>query len=107
MKKGEIKITTQGAPEIASGVVNYKKRGDIAIFEIDMRSKNCEVIAHFGSFVGEPGIMIDTTENSLHLHPAETGVTVIEFPGFKGWSVFASGIGRYTLRVCLTKDTWR
>lgn len=108
--KGEISIVTQGAPEVSAGVVGYKKRRDIAIFEIDLRSKYCEVIAHFVNFEKCPGVMIDTSERSLHLHPTETGATVIEFPGFKGWSVFASGIGRYTLGVCLIKDTmgiWR
>lgn len=102
----EIKIVTQGAPVINAGSV-YSKGADVVALEIDLHSKYCEVSATSG---GEfPGIFIDANERSLELDKTKSveESTFIEFPQYAGWNVWCSGIGRYTLSVCLVRNNIR
>ena len=100
-----IKIVRQGAPLVNSAHVLIGHR-DIKAIEVDLKSKRCTIEGDSNSFSqgkwGAPGILIGTDEYSLHLGKKE-GDTEIEFSGFVGWNIFAMGISKYTLRVCLIK----
>lgn len=107
MKKGDklkIEITHQGAPVVNDGFIIELGKNVCAV-SIDMKSKYCQTAFSISGSNGECGIVIVTTEESLHLKKGvhRDDPTHLEFPQFKGWDVFASGIGRYTLRICFTK----
>lgn len=106
-KKNELfTVIQQGAPVINGGCIIERSENLIAI-EIDMKSKYCEV----GLFTHEDpenvcGLMIGANEDSLNLKEGidKDTYTEIKFPNFKGFSVFAANLGRYTLSVCLIRD---
>lgn len=99
-------IIQQGTPVINSGCIIEQSENLIAI-EIDMKSKYCE-IAMFTHKDPENvcGLMIEANEDSLNLKEGidKDMSTEIEFTNFKGFSVFAANLGRYTVSVCLIRD---
>jgi len=97
-------IRKQGAPVVNGGYV-YRIGRNIVALEIDLKSKYCEVSISFKDSDGTCGLYITTNERSIHLNKkvSREEPTVLEFPDFIGWDVFAYGIGRYTLSVCLVK----
>jgi hypothetical protein len=92
------KINRQGEPIINNGYI-IEQNKIITAVEIDMRSKWCVVDCTTGGDHGIPGIWIDKTDRSLHLHKSKKEVTIIEFPIFKGLDIFTAECCRYTLRV--------
>ncbi len=102
--KIEITINKQGATLVNCGNVLEISENIVAL-EIDLKSKNCEVISSYYCSDGKRGIILGANENSLHLHENidRDSLTEIEFPQFKNWSVFSWNIGRYTLNVCLIR----
>ena len=96
----KIAIKQQGAPRVNNGCVAVGAES-IKALEVDMHSKYCNISATTGGDI--PGVMISEDENSLHLHKTKKGDTWIEFPQFKGWTVWSASIGRCTLYVCLVK----
>lgn len=106
MKKGDLinlKIT-QGTPCVHNAII-YKISKDIACIHIDLKSKYCDCDCDY-SFTDEDecGIYISETKRSLNLNKKfknkDTGITFVDF---KGWQVFATASGRYTISVCLVK----
>ena len=107
LRKGAVircAVKHKGAPIINGGYVHEIGKNIVAL-EIDLKSKYCEVSCSFGGSDGTCGVYINANERSLHLNEKvnRDEPTVIEFTDFVGWDVFACGIGRYTLRVCLTR----
>lgn len=107
MKKNDkikINITQQGAPVINIGWIVEVGENVVAL-SIDFMSKYCEVSTSFSGSNDECGIVLQATERSLFLNEQadREDFTTIEFPDFKGWNVFATWLGRYTLNVCLIK----
>lgn len=100
----DVQITTQGAP-IINNIHIIKSSQDLAAIEIDLKSKYCKVVSYFSGSEGQVGIWIGSDERSLYLNNNvdRNIATVIEFPQFKGWTVWAATIGRYTCQVCLIK----
>ena len=99
----KITIENQGQPIINGAMINQQCTNLIA-FEVDLKSKNCEVDCIFlDNHV--PGIGIAATEYSLYLDTSQPhdSITTILFPKFNGWDVWCATIGRYTLRGCLIK----
>ena len=107
MKKNnkiKIKITQQGAPAINNGyVVEVGER--VVALSVDLTSKYCNVSSSFSGSKGECGVVLRASERSLYLNEKSNreDITIIEFPDFEGWNVFAYYLGRYTLNVCLIK----
>lgn len=108
MKKNDklkIKITQQGAPDINYGWIVEIGENVVAL-NIELKSKYCEVSSSFSGSNGECGVVLQTTKRSLYLNDKtdREDFTTIEFPDFKGWNVFATWLGRYTINVCLIKN---
>lgn len=97
-------IKHKGAPIINEGRVLEIGKNIVAL-EIDLKSKYCEVSCSFGGSGGTCGVYVNANKRSLHLNEKvnRDEPTAIEFTDFVGWDVFACGIGRYTLSVCLTR----
>ncbi|MFA6355403.1 MAG: hypothetical protein WCW65_03190 [Candidatus Paceibacterota bacterium] len=101
----KIEIEQQGAPVVNCGWI-LKEYKDVATVEIDMRSKYCEYECSIGGSDGTCGIGIGTSERSLYLDeskPREHS-TIINFPQFVGWNIFAVVSSRYTVAICFVKD---
>jgi hypothetical protein len=78
------------------------KTDDVACIDIDCATKYAKV-ACYGS---GPEVMLCATDHSLHLAadvPRETW-TLVRFPDFCGWCVYATTVGRYTVSVVLLRD---
>ena len=100
----DISIVEQGAPIVENGIVCRKGKTVVAL-SLNLRSKYCTVAAKWGGSDAIPGIFIEATDESLYLDTTKKGAdTFIEFPEYKGWSVHAAVVARYTLSVCLVKD---
>ncbi len=101
-----LKITYQGAPIVNPGVTYLKKYSDVVVLEVDLKSKWCDILAHSVSENNCPVIIVYANERSINLNKEvdRRMSTNIEFPEYKGWSIFLAEITRYTLRVCLIKD---
>lgn len=107
LNKGDVircAIKHKGSPIINEGYVREIAQNIVAL-EIDLESKYCEVVCSFGGSDGTCGVYVGANDRSLHLNDKveRDEPTAIEFTDFVGWDVFACGIGRYTLSVCLTR----
>lgn len=102
----KFKIVTQGAPIVNGGCIIEQGKNIVAI-EIDLKSKYCEVDYVFDDDKGV-GIAIGTTEQSIKLKKGinRDESTQIILPDFIGWEVFACGMNKYTVKVCLIKERW-
>lgn len=101
----KVVVAHQGAPIVNSDLVSMRKEGDVVLLLVDLKSKYCETMGTVFDNNEGPGIMIAANERSLYLDETKDieEDTTIMFPGCKDYEVFASGIGRYTLVVCLVK----
>ena len=94
-------VHTQGAVVVNDAYCH--RRGDkiVAIY-VDLASKRAE---YGGASSGEdiaPMILLVGNEETLHINEEKRGeTTLIEFPEFVGWNVFAAHVARYTLAVVL------
>jgi hypothetical protein len=97
-------VKHKGAPIVNGGYVREIGKNIVAL-EIDLKSKYCEVSCSFGGSDETCGVYINANERSLHLNKyvKRDEPTALEFTDFVGWDVFACGIGRYTLSVCLIR----
>ncbi len=107
MQEKPLNILTihSGAPIVNHGIV-LKKESGIALFSIDLKSKYCEVDFISSDEEGNCRLHISANDMSVNLNSSvgRNEPTSIEFPDFKGWSLFACNLSRYTLRVCLTRN---
>ena len=78
----EIKIVTQGQPKVNHAYIRAFSP-KIAVVDIDMASKYCEVSAVWGGT--DIGVFIDATSESLYLLEVEGESTLVEFPQFAGY----------------------
>lgn len=93
-------LVRQGTPLLKEAYIMAESNSVVAI-QINMRSKRCRVYAWGSDENSMPNILIDSTEESLHLHPENKGDTIIEFPQYKGWEVWSATIAKYSLYLCL------
>ncbi len=96
-------ITSQGAP-IVNDVHLHEDGANLVALEIDMKSKYCTVDMS-SEDEGIPCIHIEANDSSLKLNEnfGLTESTGISFPEYKGWDVYATGAGRYSIRVVLIR----
>lgn len=101
--RAKIKISHQGAVVVNRAFVCEASQKLLAL-EIDLHSKYCELLGD-GEDNNIPNIMVGANKRSLHLDKTKPKdePTVIDFPGLKGWDIFASETSKYTVRVCLIK----
>lgn len=104
-------IKTQGGPRIDTGTIVAEGENVVAL-SIDLHSKYCEVVWLGADEKGVPLIGLFRTERSLYLtRGKQDKITEIIFPTFapdpdgKTWQVWSADCSRYTLRVCLVKET--
>lgn len=97
VQKGPIKVNKHW---IEAGAV---ESGFLAI-GIDLKSKHAALSGVLYSDKDPCEIYLvadeDTTNLDKNYDPQDTS-TVLSFPELKDWTVWASSIARYTLRVCL------
>jgi len=100
-------VEQQGEVIVNDGIV-YRKYDDIVALEIDLHSKHAEISATGGSPDGET-IILEANENTMHINKMEGEIwekyTILKFPDYRGWTLFASELSRYTLYVVFTRNT--
>lgn len=87
-----IRVTTQGYPAINGATIRVR-HDDIALVEIDMKTKHCQVQL-IGEVDGVPFVAVSEW-------PDPDEYTHIAFPAFAGWTVEMADCTRYTVRVVL------
>lgn len=101
------KVATQGKPMVNPHPPRIiADSEDFIAFEIDMRSKWCEVYATGAGSDGSISLYVGTTDRSCHLDDSmELPWTEIALPDHNcdEWDIFVTECCRYTLRVVLTK----
>ncbi len=100
---GHCRIDTQGVIIVNSCSI-YKRTKDIVLIEIDCKSKYPYIDFHISDSDGICGIGLSASENTLHKDETKEGITtIVTFPEFKNYIVFATYVGRYTVNICLCK----
>jgi CCR4-NOT transcriptional regulation complex NOT5 subunit len=103
LSEEDIKIT-KGAV-IVNECYIVKETEDIALIEIDCKTKHFSIEGHSSSSDDICGIILGTTNEILYTDEKNSDkFTTIEFIKYKRFRVFASMCGRYTASVCLYKD---
>ena len=101
-----LKIIEQGEPIVTPDSARVVARGEkVAAVVVDMESKWCEAWRGVTNEVLKLALM--PTEHSINLDTTKGGVTIIAFPDFPGWEVFAAEISKATLFVTLIHRDWR
>ena len=100
MKKNPYcRITKQGAPVINSCTCVFDSKVT-KLFELDLKSKYCEIVGIYYDDNGNIGIEIAALVRSLSLHKSKKGSTTVMFKNLKNYHVFASDLSRYSARIC-------
>jgi len=74
---------------------------------VDLHSKYCSASNNYSNEGEAPEISIEANQNSIHLLDGGSSNedTIISFPQFKGYKVFAvESSGKYSINVCLFKE---
>jgi hypothetical protein len=104
-RETELSIRQQGAV-IVNGAIVVRESPDIACISVDLRSKRAQISGVCGDLEGTPELMLSASAETLHLDETKAmdEETLIGFPEFNGWRVFAADLSRYTLSVCLVRE---
>lgn len=99
-----IEIIHQGCVKVNGGYIQ-EDSSNIACLYVDLGTKYAEIDAT-ATYDERVDIFLSATELSMHLLEGkdEYDRTVVSFPEYKGWKLFAADIHRYTLAVCLIKE---
>lgn len=98
-------VIRQGAVRVSSATVIHRSER-MALVDIDCDTKYGRLCASHGDDGAR--LHLDTSPESLHLHPTETGWTEIELPEFKGWVVPLHDYQmRYSGNVLLVREDAR
>lgn len=96
----------QPGPVRVNAALMHRQADGIACIYVDMHSKHVEEPMIGGGDGEPPTLYFIAGDHALHLdedYPRDA-MTVIQFPDYVGWDVFAtSGPARYTLGVVLVK----
>lgn len=98
-----IEVTRQGTPRIGGGWFPKFDGDTCKAAVIDLSTKRCQVLC-IGSDDEVPNVTIATTEGTPDYN-SEDKSTEISFPELRGWSVHSVMCARYSLYICLTKDS--
>ena len=102
-KTVRISTTQHGAVRVNDAHI-YMESPDIACIYVDLHSKYAEAPVVGGGCGEPPSLYLTAGENTLYLDEKipRDSMTVVTFPDYAGWSVFAcDGPARYTLSVVL------
>jgi hypothetical protein len=98
MKQSNFHIHHQGEP-VVEGVSIFRRRKDVVLLYIDMKTKYCTVPATSGGDDEDPPGLYLEVAGSLE------DPTLVILTDFAGWDVFSvSDAGRYTIRLTLIKN---
>lgn len=100
------KITVKKGALLINYAFVYKKAKDICLIVVDMKSKRGDV-CFTGSDNSYPDMYVGAGHGSLYLNPKckKDRMTQIIFKDFKGWNIMASNICKYSIYVCLIKES--
>lgn len=101
-------IETQGAPQVNYAWISHGsvKCGCVCV-EIDLKSKYITIGAvASGSGKTGPKLILLPNKDSLYLHKINQRATVVVLPEFVGWDIYCCESSRYTIRLCLVKETY-
>jgi hypothetical protein len=91
----ELRVTEQGSIHVETARLLRVGENVVAI-EVVLEQKRCEVQG-----VGGNEMWLGVNEHTLHADGDKW--TVIEFPEYVGWEVWAAEVVKYTLAVCLIR----
>lgn len=98
----EMHIAAQGAVQVSYARLLRAGPG-IAGILVELQSKYALLLSALGGD-GAPSLTLAAGGDTLGLHPTapRTEPTIVEFPDYADWHVFAcEGPGKSTLRLCL------
>lgn len=97
MKQSNFSIHHQGEP-IVEGVSIFRRRKDVVLIFIDMKTKYCTVLTTYGGDDEDPpGLYLEVAGSE--------NLTLLILTDFAGWDVFSvSDAGKYTIRLTLIKN---
>ncbi len=98
-------VTMQGAMLINHAYI-HQAGTNVCAIAVDMKSKRGEILCDGCDENNSPMIIIEAVKESMHLKKGvkRTEPTVMVFPEFKHWSVWASNVTKYTIYICLVKN---
>ena len=98
MSAVELRIARQGAVRVNTAVICLRS-DNIACIYVDLHSKYATISGVGYDDESGPCLYLQAKDDAKCIE------TVVEFPEFMGWQVFATdGPARYTLSVCLVKE---
>lgn len=78
---------------------------EIMALSVDLESKRAYISTWGGDDEG-PILMLGADEGTLHTDTALAGeLTVLSWPEYAGWSIWSADLRKYTLYVCLVKES--
>ncbi len=104
-----LKVVEQGAVVVNSARIHRGSKAIVCV-EMDLRSKYAKLDWIGGGDDEPPSISLIADERTLILHRRKPrdSATMVAFPEYKGWRVFAAeGASRYTVRICLVAPARR
>ena len=105
-RRTKLVITQQGAVRANEATI-YAESECIACVDVDLHTKYAETFATSSGHDGAQEVILMANERSIDLHQdnPRNSLTHVEFPEFKGWTLYSvSGPARYTLRVVFVRE---
>jgi hypothetical protein len=106
VKFKEIKseVVNQGAAQVGGTKIVLKSKNIVAL-QVMMKSKYCDYLGTITSDNGDVGVIVGANEYTFN---SKGGVdlsnnTVVMFPEFCGWELFACSMKDSVLNLCLLK----
>jgi len=103
MKEVALRVTQQGAVRVNVASIYREAPGIVCIY-VDLHSKRVDTPMVGGGANEPPTLFFSADEYTLHLDESKPrdSLTIVEFPEYVGWHVFAAERpGRYTASVVL------
>jgi len=102
MHKNSFTIQKQGAIIVNSVTIDRSGK-NVCTLLIDLKNKHADMDFHSEDDDGAPVLYFDQNEDTTATN-GNPEITALKLDYFKGWTVFACNVRRYTARVCLTKN---
>ena len=100
LQETPVKIESQGCLLINRAYIMARGKNVVAI-NVDMCSKRGIVSGIFGDGEDNYSLIIDKAEDTVNHDTNTNNPTILNFPKFKGWSIWSAQISKCTLAVCL------
>lgn len=102
-----VNVAVQGGVRVNTAVA-VLDCGNCLLLRVDLHSKYARLLSVGSGEEEGPSVYLAADKNTLNLDETKPrdAVTLIEFPEFEGWSVFAANEpGRYTMALVLLEPS--